>query len=140
VIYETFQKNDGTYDEPISLHEIKILVPPLNGSRSPKPSFLNLSRMTEEELDLLKELFNKAFEMARPTVQARDRNAVNDIDDPRNYRQIPRFIERERPKPPYLEGVSGGSEGDDGMVGESEDDFRLDEIISDGGMEADFEE
>lgn len=71
----------------------------------------NLTAMTEEELLLLKELIDLAFEWALPVVQNRDKEAADafangDDSHARIYRQVPQLVVRKRPESEYREGVS----------------------------------
>lgn len=110
-----------------------VLFRPMPG-RVPSHS-LNLTNLTEPELDALEQLFKDAFEWARPVVQRRDkeaRDAWDQGDDShvRNYRAAPTVVYRKRPVSQHGEGVFDGSEGvpssgrsdgdlDDGVPGTS---------------------
>ncbi len=87
----------------------------VNPSRSRYSAVIMLTNLNEEELDQLKELFDLAFEWARPVVQLRDREArermqSGDDIDSRNYRQVPKLVVRRRPVGEHGESLRVGSE------------------------------
>lgn len=74
------------------------------------PVTLGLTECTEEELLAMKELFDKAFELALPTTRRRDKvahDAFQRGDDSyaRSYRQIPQLVYREGALGTHSEGV-----------------------------------
>ena len=92
---------------------------------------ISLANLTEAELDTLKELFDLAFELAKPIVQERDRVAQDEFDKgndsfDRLYRRVPTLVVREGAKRENNPGLrqrhadlldsSGGGEGVDGGV------------------------
>lgn len=71
---------------------------------------INLTNLTEPELNALEELFKTAFDWARPVVVQRDKeaeNAWNDGDDSytRSYRSLPTVVYRKRPGPEHGKSV-----------------------------------
>lgn len=76
---------------------------------------LDLTHLTEQELDLLQEFFTLAFETARPVARHRDKDAQDafargDDSFSRIYRQVPRMVVRERKERTDGQGVQHGSE------------------------------
>lgn len=70
---------------------------------------INLSRLTEPELDALKSILDSTIELARPIVQLRDKVARDNLDrgedsDPRVYRPVPNIIKR-----PWAVGIDAAS-------------------------------
>ena len=62
---------------------------------------INLSECTVADLDAMKSVIDRAFELAYPVAEARDRKAQDDFDagvdsNPRSYRQLPQFVVRDR--------------------------------------------
>lgn len=90
------------------------------------PSVINLTGSTVEELDALQDLFNSAFEWARPIAELRDkeaRDAFEQGDDShaRYYRQLPKLVYRKRPESEHGEGVQHGSEDVSPLAGSPDD-------------------
>jgi len=99
---------------------------------------LGLTELTTEELDAMQELFNKAFELARPTTRRRDEiadEAFQRGDDryARSYREPPQLVYRQRTLDKHSEGVQqrpapvpavtwGGLPSDFGELRESSDE------------------
>jgi hypothetical protein len=80
-----------------------------------RPIFWNLSAMTEQELEVTRQFFNNAFDLAEPVARERDKVAADAFangDDSyhRIYRQVPQFIVRERQGRADSESVLDGSE------------------------------
>lgn len=80
-----------------------------------RPMYLNLTILTEAELDALKDLIDTAFEWAKPIVQRRDKEAEDaaakgEDSSWRYYRQIPQLVYRKRPEQTDGESVRLGSE------------------------------
>jgi len=70
---------------------------------------INLTRLTEPELDALKNILDSTIELARPIVQLRDKVARDNLDhgedsDPRVYRPVPNIIKR-----PWAVGIDAAS-------------------------------
>lgn len=107
-----------------------LLVLPIPGR---KPLKYNLTALTLEELELTRQFFNLAFDMAEPVVRHRDKvaeDAAAEGDDgfARYYRQVPQFVVREgtfREDDQRLlhgsedlpSGAGGGSDPDGGVRG-----------------------
>lgn len=92
---------------------------------------MNLTRMTEEELLATKKLLDRAFELALPVVQRRDKEANDALDQgddtyPRVYRAVPQLVYREGAVTEYRESLHGRLEdlsfGDGDGRGDSGDD------------------
>lgn len=81
-----------------------------------RPIAWNLSAMTAAELEVLRDFFNLAFDLADPVTRERDKvahEAFEQGDDSyaRVYRGVPEFVKRQRPQRADSEGVHNGSEG-----------------------------
>lgn len=77
---------------------------------------INLTNLTLPELDALKDIFDSAFEWARPVVERRDKEAQDawdsgDDSHSRNYRPIPQLVYRKRPGGEHGQGVQQRPEG-----------------------------
>jgi hypothetical protein len=116
-----------------------------------KPVSLNFSALTEQELQVTRQIFEKLFDMVEPIVKQRDMEAQRAFDNgddsfTRIYRQVPQYIVREGAIAPYSESVFGGSKelplglGDeldpDGRV-RADGDGVADEVPEGGGSEDD---
>jgi hypothetical protein len=92
--------------------------------RRGKPMLLDLTAVTEKELDYIQEIINLACDTARPITRLRDQEAqdaaaIGDYSYTRLYRPIPQLVIRAREGVKYLEslrdrfeGLPGGSPGD----------------------------
>jgi hypothetical protein len=111
------------YDEENELPEFRssepgisyVLYIPLPGRSTPLK--WNLSSMTTEELEKTRQFFNHLFDLAEPVCRLRDKVAADaeangDDSFVRQYRDLPRFVTRERKVRPNSEGLHDGSEGD----------------------------
>lgn len=81
-----------------------------------RPVTLSLTSLTEEELLALRKFWDRAIEKALPIAQLRDKVAddafqAGDDTYSRNYREVPNFVVRERPKRQHAEGVHDGPQG-----------------------------
>jgi hypothetical protein len=79
-----------------------------------RPISLNLTSLTEPELDAMRTIINLAFDLALPVVRDRDKVAkdaqkAGDDSFARVYRQIPVLVIREGKVITYGEGVHDGS-------------------------------
>ena len=97
----------GNEESPEPGSDVVLFIP--RAGRRPDLSF-NLTSLTEQELDALHDLFDAAFEWARPISRARDKraedaNAAGDDSFTRNYRPIPQLVFRKRPSGEYSEGL-----------------------------------
>lgn len=78
-----------------------------------RPLAVNLTGLTEEELNAVQMFLNRAFEQARPIIQERDKvadDAFDQGDDSfvRNYRRPPELVVRTRKVRSNSEGVHDG--------------------------------
>jgi hypothetical protein len=97
----------------------------INPVKSRSSAVIMLTNLTEDELDKTKQLFDLAFEWARPVVQLRDREAREALEsgddvNPRNYRQVSHLVVRRKPGGEYGESVLDGHR-DVSRVGDSRD-------------------
>lgn len=81
-----------------------------------RPMQYNLTALTKQELDWLRDLLNLACDLAEPIVEHRDKVAQDAFDNgddsfARIYRQVPQLIVRERAFEGHGEGVYDGSSG-----------------------------
>lgn len=96
----------------------------------------DLTVLTVEELNSLRELLETAFEWALPICEARDKEAkdANDQGDDsftRLYRAVPQLVYRSRPEPIDREGVQHRSA--DASPAHGNDDAGHGDSIRDGG-------
>lgn len=146
VIYE----HDGeglTYQDGSTLHEVVLSI--RTGGRQ-KPMSVNLSGMTREELEVLREIFDYAITKARPTCDALDAiaqeafDAYGDDTYVRLYRPVPQLFVRQRPQSQHDPRLSRRSEragdvDDEPGTGQSgDDDGELPERPSDDMVTEDY--
>jgi hypothetical protein len=113
---EAQQQEEGVMPEGASVEPgptIRLMIKKINYSRA---ITLDLSMLTEAELDALEKLFKLAFDEARPSCRLRDQEAQRsyaegDDSNNRNYRPVPQFVVRERPSRKHKESIRDGSEG-----------------------------
>lgn len=98
---------------------------------------LNLGTLTAEELRLMKELLDLAFELAAPVATERDRiadEAKRNGDDAvyRSYRRAPQLVVREGPLGEHIKGVLFGSDDVSGSDGDADSNSGRDGGAGDG--------
>ena len=81
-----------------------------------RPTTLDLTMLSEQELECLKKAFDLAFEEAKPVCRLRDqeaakRHAEGDDSNHRIYRPVPQFIVRERPISKHAESLRDRPDG-----------------------------
>jgi hypothetical protein len=94
---EGHQEEDDEFITPESGPTYRLIID--RGSR--RGVMLNLTGMTEPELDVSWEIIKMAFDLARPIVLERDKKAAEayangDDSFSRSYRPVPQFVVRER--------------------------------------------
>ena len=88
---------------------VKVLIPRLNG----QAVHWDLSALTIEELDAMREFFTLAFDTAEPVVRMRDKAAHDAFTEgndsfARLYRQLPQLVVRERKEREHDQGILNG--------------------------------
>lgn len=107
------------------------------------PMKYNITALTFEELDMMRQFFNLLFDLAEPTVRERDRLAneafeAGDDSYARIYRQVPQYIVRGRPVRADGQGVRDGHEDLPAGTGEDGDPSGGTGVV--GGAVADRDE
>lgn len=110
---------------------VKVLIPRHTG----QPVLWDISSMTLEELQLMREFFDLVFDTAEPIVRMRDEVAQDEFaagndSITRLYRKVPQLVVRKRPEPQHSEGVLDGHEN----VPEGDGDGRGSGDSTSGGV------
>jgi hypothetical protein len=108
VIWADFIK-DEKGDDTEEIGDIKLVYPI---PKRPAVSW-NLTALTVEELDAVKDIIDTAFGLARPYCEQRDKEAADafaegDDSHSRIYRAVPQLVYREGPVREYREGLLDG--------------------------------
>jgi hypothetical protein len=88
---------------------VKVLIPRLRGAAI----HWELTALTIEELDAMRQFFTLAFDTAEPIVRMRDKAAQDAFTEgndsfARVYRQLPQLVVRERPEREHDQGILDG--------------------------------
>jgi len=102
---------DGEIDTNEYGPTVRLLLPRMFGA----PIKYNITALTLDELQKLREFFNLLFDLAEPVVRERDRIAnealeAGDDSFARSYREVPHFVVRGRPSGSDSQSIHNGPE------------------------------